>query len=784
MLVRLAALVGLCVALTCGDAQAQAPTRTLAVTVRDDTGETLPGAIVRALRVGVAAATDADGVARLAGLPADTVAVEVRSLGFQTARRTADLRVADAQITVTLAGDAQALGEVHVEVDPTRAALDRDTRSVGVLTARDLEETRGATLAESLEHLNGVTTLSTGPSIAKPVVRGLHSERVIVLNDGVRQEGQQWGGEHAPEIDPFAPARVEVVKGAAGVEYGAGAIGGVIRIEEAPLPTAPGLAGRVSGQGFSNSGQGAASVYVQDAVAAVPGLAFRVQASGRRSGDARTPDYVLRNSAFEETAGQATVGYARGPLNVEAHASHFGTTLGIYRGSHFGNLTDLQSILDRGGPNPDWNYQFSYTIDRPRQEVSHDVGSVRGSYTLPWGDRLEAQLATQHNVRREFDLHRAYNDSLALLDHPAFQLTLDTQTADLTYRLAPRGRFLGAAGVSGLNQGNVNGVAGYLIPNFRSYTGGAFAHGTWLATDRLTAEAGGRLDLRWQRAFPFNFSRRDYDRRVDSWLGPSLTAGAIYRLGAAWSVAANAGTAWRPPGINELFSYGVHHGTAQFERGNAGLVPERSLDLSATLRHESALASAEVSVYRNRISDFIYTIETPEPTVTIRGTFPTVDYVQNNVVLNGIDAQATLRPLGFLDVSAQTSILRADNLDVGEPLYRMPADRLRLGTRAHTERLGAVRSPYVQIEEQLVRRQTRIQPGAFEPAPPPPGYALTDVRVGADVVVGGQPATLSMGVQNVFDVRYRDYLSRFRYFADEPGRNVVFRVSVPFGRPQ
>ena len=784
MFVRSAALMGLCAALCCTSVQAQAPTRTLTVTVRDATGETLPGAIVRALRTGAAAATDADGRARLAGLPADTVAVEVRFVGLQTSRRTADLRADDTSITITLADEAAAIGEAVVEADAARGVLGRDTRSVGVLTARELEETRGATLAESLERINGVTTLSTGPSIAKPVVRGLHSERVIVLNDGVRQEGQQWGGEHAPEIDPFAPARVEVVKGAAGVEYGAGAIGGVIRIEEAPLPTVPGLAGRVSGQAFSNSGQGAASLYVEDAVRGVPGLAFRVQASGRRSGDARTPDYVLRNSAFAETAGQATVGYARGPLTLQAHASHFGTTLGIYRGSHFGNLTDLQSILARGGPDPDWNYQFSYGIDRPRQEVSHDVGSLRASYRLPWGDALEAQLATQHNVRREFDLHRAYNDSLALLDHPAFELTLDTQTADVTYRLAPRGRFFGAAGLSGLNQGNVNGVSGYLIPNFRSYTGGAFLHGTFLATDRLTLEAGGRLDVRWQRAFPFDFSRRDYDARVDSWVGPSATVGALYTLGRQWSVAANAGTAWRPPGINELFSYGVHHGTAQFERGNAALAPERSLDLSATLRHESALASAEVSVYRNRIADFIYTVETPEPTVTIRGTFPSVDYVQNDVVLNGIDAQATVRPLGFLDVGAQTSILRADNLDAGGPLYRMPADRLRLSARLHAARLAGLRAPYVALEQQLVRRQTRIQPGAFEPAPPPPGYALTDVRVGADVVVGGQPATLSLGVQNVFDARYRDYLSRFRYVADEPGRNVVFRVSVPFGRPQ
>ncbi|HEX8299465.1 MAG TPA: TonB-dependent receptor [Rubricoccaceae bacterium] len=785
MSVRLAFLVALCAASAYGPVSAQAvPTsgRTLDVTVRDASGEALPGAIVRAPRTGAGAATGADGVARLVALPADTLTVEVRFVGLVTDRRVVDLRTAGAAFSVTLADDSQSLGEVQVSTDGAGDPLTRDVRSVGVLTARELDETRGATLGESLERINGVTTLSTGPSISKPVVRGLHSERVVVLNDGVRQEGQQWGGEHAPEIDPFAPARVEVVRGAAGVEVGAGAIGGVIRVKERDLPTAPGVGGRLSTQAFSNSGQGAVSGYVEGASTRVPGLAARAQLSLRRSGDARTPDYVLRNSAYAEAAGQVTVGYTSGPLRLTAHASRFATTLGIYRGSHFGNAADLAAIIERGGPDPAWDYAFSYAIDRPSQEVTHDVGSLRGVLALPHGDRLEAQVATQRNVRQEFDSHRAYNDSLAALDRPSFDLTLATQTADVVYRLAPRGRFFGAAGISGMNQGNVNGASGYLIPNFRAYTGGAFVHGDWHATDRLTVESGTRLDVRWQQAFPYSRSDRAYTREVHQWTGGSGTLGALYRLSGAWSLAANAGTAWRPPGINELYANGVHHGTARYERGNAALTPERSLDLTATLRHESRWISAEVAAYRNAISDFVYLVEAPAPTVTIRGTFPTYDTVQDDVVLRGVDAQLDVRPLGWLTLGAQASVLRADNVTVGGPLYQMPADRLRLRARVHGSRLGPFRGPYAEAEGLLVRRQDRLQPGAFEPLAPPPGYALADIRLGAEIAAFGQPATLSIGVQNVFDVRYRDYLSRFRYFADEPGRNAVVRLSVPFGR--
>ena len=772
-------MAGLCavLALASTSALAQspgAPARTLTVVVRDEAGAALPGAVVRVRAVG--AATDTDGRARLAGLPADTVTVAVRLAGFAPSRSVADLRAGDAALAVTLGG--LALGEVRVEAASADERLGRRVQSVGVLDAAALAETRGATLAESLERLTGVTSITTGPSIAKPVVRGLHSERVAVLHDGVRQEGQQWGGEHAPEIDPFAPARVTLVRGAAGVEVGAGAIGGVIRVEERELPEA-GAGGRLSVQGFSNSGQGAVSGYVESALGG--GLAARGQLSLRRAGDARTPDYVLRNSAYAEGSGALAVGLARGPLSLTAQARTFRTALGIYRGSHFGNAADLAAIIARGGPDPDWNYAFSYDIGRPRQEVAHTVASLRGVLALGRGDRVEAQIATQRNVRREFDSDRAYNDSLAALGRPAFDLTLDTQTADVVFRLAPRGRVFGAAGLSGMNQGNVNGAGATLIPNFRALTGGAFAHADWLATRRLTVEAGARLDGRWQQAFPSDRFGREVRRDVRTWAGGSATLGGLYRLSDAWSLAANAGTAWRPPGVNELFADGVHHGTARYERGNAGLVPEKSLDLTATLRHESDRVSAELAVYRNAISDFIYLAEAAAPTVTVRGTFPAFDTVQDDVVLRGVDAQGEAHVLPWLDVGAQASVLRADNRDAGGPLYQMPADRLRLRARVHGERVGPLRHPYAEASGVLVRRQTRVQPGAFEALAPPPGYALAEIRVGAEIAVFGQPATLSLGIQNVFDVRYRDYLSRFRTFADEPGRNAVVRMSVPFG---
>jgi iron complex outermembrane receptor protein len=741
-------------------------------------GEPLPGAAVALPHLGRGAAADGAGRFRIAGLASDTATVVVTFVGYAPWRDVVD--VGAGPLDVRLAAAEGALGEVEVVADEADVALTRDPRAVSVLDGEALDAARGQTLGETLAELPGVTALTTGPTISKPVVRGLHSDRVVILEDGVRQEGQAWGGEHAPEIDPFGAGRIEVVKGAAGVEYGAGAIGGVVRLEGEDLPTAPGVGGRVQAQAFSNSGQGATSVVVEDAPAALPGFAWRLQGSVRRAGDARTPDVVIRNSAFREAAGHLTVGYRRGPLEFDAHLRRYDAELGIYKGSHFGNFRNLQAIIERGGPDPDWDYQFSYDIEAPKQRVTHDVASVHGHTTVGGGHHVDAQYAVQLNRRREFDAHRPFGDSLVALGaDAAFDLSLLTQSVDLKVEPAVSDRMRLAVGLQVRTQLNENGASGYLVPNFRAYDGGLFAHGSLALSRALSVDAGLRLDGRTVTAFPVVARETVRDRR-QHW-GGAAALGALWRFSEAWSLGANLGSAWRPPNVSELYSDGVHHGTAQFEIGDPDLGVERSLDASATLRHEGAWASAEVSAYVNHVFGYVYALERPEPTVTIRGTFPTFAYTQADARLAGLDADVEVRPLGWLDLGARASVLRADNLDLGGPLFGVPSDRFGGHVRATRGRLGPLADASAEVDVQHVTRQDRVQPGVFLAAPYPPGYTLVGLQLGAEVPWGAAPLRLGLSVQNLFDVRYRDALGRFRYFVDEPGRNVVLRVGLPLG---
>ena len=751
------------------------PLRTLSGIVTDaPTGEPLPGAAIRVSDAGVA--TDAEGRFRLRGLAPDTATVVITFLGYETERRVVDLRGGDVSLSVALTPVDAELGEVRVVGEN---ALRRSDRAVGVLDGEDLEAARGQTLGETLESINGVTSLTTGPTISKPVVRGLHSDRVLILQDGVEQEGQAWGGEHAPEIDPFSADRVEVIKGAAGVEYGAGAIGGVIRLDDAPLPTQPGLNGRVSLQAFTNNLQAAASAELEDAPTALPGVSWRLHGSLRRAGDARSPEFVIRNSAFAEASGHLTLGYARGPVELEGHVRRYRSTLGIYRGSHFGNARNLQAIIDRGGPDPDWNYTFAYAIDAPKQEVTHDVASIHAHVEPGGGHAFDATLSVQRNVRQEFDSHRRFGDA-PLTETPAFDLALVSQALDAKWTPPPTEHFTMSAGLNAQTQLNENGESGVLVPNFRSYDGGAYVHGAALLSKSLTLDAGLRTDVRTMTAYPYDRASRSFETVQRDYIGGAAALGAIWSVASSWSLSANVGSAWRAPNVSELFSNGVHHGTAQYEIGDRNLGVERSLDASATLRHESDRTSGEVNAYVNHIFGYVYALEQPEPTVTIRGTFPTFWSVQDDARFAGVDASASVELVPRVTLGARASLLFADNLTRGGPLYGVPSHRIGGSLRfdAPPTWPGALS---LTTTVQHVAEQTRVQPEAFLAAPYPPAYTLVGLQLSGTTEALGRPVRVSLSIDNLFDVSYRDALSRFRYFIDEPGRSASLRIGFPIG---
>ena len=739
------------------------------------TGQPLIGASVMIVEAKLGDLTRVDGSFEFSKSVEEGVyTVRVRYIGYE--EKVFALRlIGSVRMRIALAPAAVVLPEVTVTGRSDRARERGSAQAVAIMSPEELDRHRGQTLGESLRNIPGVTVLQTGPSISKPVIRGLHSQRVRVINAGIAQEGQQWGGEHAPEIDPFSADRIEVLKGASGVEYGAGAIGGVIRIEPRSLRYTPGFGGKLTINGFENNRQGAASLLVEDNYTQLPGFAWRLQGSVRRAGDANAPEYGIGNSGFLELDGTAAAGFEQGPVRIEGFYTRFQTELGIYRGSHVGNYDDLIRAITTG--RPPTAYPFTYDIIAPKQEVSHDTWSALANWKIPGAGRLHTQVGWQVNHRQEYDAHRRWFDTTEAGSRPAFDLRLVSGTIDIKFRHEPMYGFFGTIGVSGVRQTNVGNSLSFLVPNFRSQSAGVYAVESWIEGG-FHVEAGARLDAYTTRVYAYD--AKDIPDTELRYLNVSGTFGLQYEMSPSWSIGANAGSAWRPPGVSELYSNGVHHGTAQYEIGNPALTRERSISLDATAKHYGEHSRLEVSIYQSWFAGFISLLPEAQPTLTLRGLFPTFRYVQADAVLRGIEGMLEQEFLHVFSAGISFSIVRGKRSRDNDPLYQMPADRGRVWIHVHLPDAGFVEDPDVQVGVQAVAEQTRV-PSTSDYLAAPAGYLLVDAECGGAITVAGARVRINASVRNVFNVSYRDYLSRFRYFVDNPGRDIVLRLQIPFG---
>ncbi len=759
---------------------AEARAATVRGKVLDETGEPLQAVTVAFSVLEIGTFTDERGEFRLENVPQGSHTIEFRFVGYRTIR--SEILVTENRATaleVTMEPEPLIGEEVTVTGDRDLAGeLTGSSQSVLVLPPSALEERRGQTLGETLESLPGVSSLTTGPAVSKPVLRGVHSARVLVLNAGITQEGQQWGGDHAPEIDPFSPARIEVLKGAASVQYGAGAIGGVIRIEPPELPTRPGIGGRINSNLFSNNRQGAGSVMVQGALRRLAGLKWRVQGSLRRAGNARAPVHVIRNSGFDERDYSAALGLTTDWMDTEAYFSHFGTWIGIFKGAHIGNTTDLRRTIERGDPSIVGS--FTYEIDNPRQRVDHDLLSLRSLIRLGRKGNLELRYGQQYNRREEWDSQARGGGAPP---KPGFSQGLQTHSGEMIFQHRNIGNWYGKFGVSGMRQRNTRFTTGFLIPDFQAYSFGVFALESW-TKGRATVETGLRYDYRWMEIYS-NEGRRAteiVEGGIHTYSNVTGVLGLIYELAPTLAIAANVGRAWRPPGVNELYSHGVHHGTAQFEVGDKELGTEASLNTDLTLRYRGERGRGELGVFRSQYSNFISLLPADDLVLTIRGAFPKFTYVQSNAVIQGFDGYLEYDLTRYMDTYLSASLVRGRDTAEDQPLYQMPSTRLIAGLDFHLPTTGRLLEAGIGFEGRFVMQQKSF-PEGIDYADPPAGYSLFDVHLHAEFAVADQPVRMQFGVHNLFNERYRDYLSRFRYFIDNPGRNITFGLSIPFGQP-
>jgi len=777
-------LIGLLILIIGNEAAAQCTLRFSGVVTDADTRELLPSATITIRETAKTGKTDAEGRFVIEGLCPGTYNITISHVGCEPLELHLHIH-SDIFREIQLPHRHNEMAEVTV----SGAAARRNTAVYQELKGAGLEAVRGRSLGEAVQKLPGVTLLQTGNNVYKPVINGMHSNRVLILNNGIRQEGQQWGSEHAPEIDPYIANRIAVVKGAGTLRYGSDAIGGVILVEPRLLPTAPGIAGEINLAGFSNNRQVVASGIIEGNSKKTPAFSWRLQGTLKQGGNARTPDYWLANSGNREQNFSAAMGWNKKKNGVELFYSQFNNKIGLFTGAHIGNVTDLKNAIARGIPDEATRRaEFSYAIDRPYQQVQHHLLKVKAFWNTGDFGRLNWISSGQYNQRSEYDKGRA-----GLGNDPQLELDLTTLASELVWDHYNWHGLRGTIGVNGSYQYN-GYVYRFFIPNYEALNLGAFLSEK-INLGKFLVEAGARID---HRGF-FNITNNNgnvFDEKNYSSI--SGNAGVSVDITDALKATLNLSSAWRSPQINELYSDGLHHGAARLERGLPTLNPERANSILANLNWHNDHFQIEASFYHKDIQDFIYLKPVYPPQLTIRGAFPSFAYAQTDARFSGLDVLATWEYDKHLTVSGKASLLRAFDKTLDDWLIQIPADRVEGECTYTFADSRIVREPYLKATVLNVFKQTRFPKSgnievakpdgssAFESdyAPPPPAYTLCGLEAGAQILWGKQPIHLIAAAQNLFNRRYKDYMDAFRYFTYDRGRDISIRVRIPIGLNQ
>ncbi|WP_430908802.1 TonB-dependent receptor [Maribacter sp. 2-571] len=701
-------------------------------------------------------------------------------------------------LKLSLEHHLEELEEVQVTGDTQR----KQTASSIEKTVRTetMDRMAGSNLGDVLKQLSGVASLNTGANIVKPVVQGLTGSRILILNNGVRMQDMEWGDEHAPNIDINAADRLTLIKGAGALQYGGDAIGGVIMVAPERIFAKDSLYGTFLASGATNGRGGTTSLELIKSFD--NGLFFKVQGSYKRLGDLEAPDYLLSNTGVSQIGTSLQIGKNAFREGWELFYSYFDSDIAILRASHIGNVDDLITAINSRQPNV--IDPFSYTIDNPRQEVSHHL--VKGKYYRRFEGlgKLTLQYDFQSNQRFEYDLRRGDRRNI-----PAIDLKLNTHTFNADFKADANSQWESRFGIMGRYQQNIadpsTGVR-RLIPDYEKYDMGLFGTTSYTLSDALVLDAGFRYDFtridakkfyrlsRWE-AQGYN---SDFEDIIIEDLGSQLltnpvldyhnfsgTLGAGYQLGNENELRVNYAFSQRAPNPSELFSEGLHHSAARIELGDLRIKSETSHKLGISLEKSVADWGYTLVPYINQINDFIL-IEPTGAEFTIRGAFPVWSYRQTDVVMAGVDASVYRQWLPKWRSEHQFSFIKGRDETLDGPIINMPPVQIQNRLVYRNPEWQYLR---VALDSKYVFRQNEFPSyvNVFSPQSnenvvldintPPPAYHLLnlDMETRFDLFKK-KDLTVGLSILNVMNTNYRDYLNRLRFFADDLGRNWALRL--------
>ena len=728
----------------------------------------LPGATVFIPDLRQSALSNENGTFTFKNVPAHgRFLVQVSYIGYKTITRMVDFASPQA-FDFALQASVIEGREVVITGSPSSSDNRKNSTSVATVSKAELLRHPSTNLIDAISRVPGVSQVTTGPAISKPVIRGLSYNRVVTLDNGVKQQGQQWGDEHGVEIDQYSADHVEILRGPASLMYGSDALGGVINILDGPATPEGTLRGEFLTNYATNNGLTGSSLMLQGNE---NGFVYKARGSYKNAYSYQTPTGYVPNSGFNETDFNGQIGLNKKWGYAHLDASSFRTNIGFYEPAR----NEAGQLIGEDGNTYTDAQNKDRTLDYPKQDIRHAKIALNSNILLGEGS-LKATLGYQHNQRRELETEGEGN---------ALFLNSYTYSYDLKYSFKEVNGWAPVIGVSGeyVHSLNTSGEE-QLVPDFdtRAFGGFAYVKKTWGSN---TFNAGARFDYRKLTGKEYH-GASDFEALTNKFSHITGALGYTHEFDDALSFKANAGSAFRAPNIAELASNGVHEGVFRYEIGNADLKPEQSYQFDASFDYHNQYVSASLGGFANYINNYIYYSNNGELKESEGTEYPVYNFVQDDAFLRGIEASLTLHPVSFIHFENGFSYTRATNRTTKESLPFIPAAALRNELRFEPKIAGTSNS-YLSVGIDNFFKQTKID--SFEQASA--AYTLLNAAIGTTLKLSSnQDITLYVSGKNLLNKAYYDHLSRFapgRLSTEDPafgiynqGRSITFGLSLPF----
>lgn len=768
--------------------------------ITDENGHSLPGAtlILNPGKTGIV--SNIDGKFKFIDLISGEYDLTISFLGYKEHHQHFDIKE-DIELNIQLSQEVLSLIEVTVTCHHDEKRKKEEPLAIEVISENYLRQNLSGSLMKSLERLPGISTIDIGSGQSKPVIRGLGFNRIVVLENGIKHEGQQWGTDHGLEIDQYAAEKVEVIKGPASLMYGSDAIGGAIRIEQNEIPLQNSFGGNLDMTAKTNNNYLGSSLsfsgrrnwlYGNLRITVVDYADFKVPTDSIEIYSYKAALYKnrLRNTAGNELNYHATIGVIK---------NNFQNSLFIHqinsKGGFFANAHGLEprNIDSEKYDNSDRDIHFPY------QEVHH-VKALNKTLWLKESIKIEANLGFQRNFRQEWSQYVSHGympsvfpDSLIFPSELEREFQKDYYSGNIKVDFSLNNSISLTTGINSDYQDNRIDGRGFIIPAFYQYTYGGFILAKYSNSDMSAILIGGRYDYGKIKTnsyfdwFPstvvngtdttyFFLQRADDINRTFSSFSGSI--GYIFTP-ANWTFKANIGKSFRMPIAKELSANGVNYHHFSYEVGNADLLPEVSWQIDIGAEFNSTNIAAGISPFVNYFSNYIYLNPDYKHDRLYGNGNQVFNYTQSSVIRYGGELHAhykIIEPVRMGIIGEYVFSKQLSGKKKGYTLPFSPPPSAILNAKFQKKRIGYFKDAYISVDYRITGVQNNIVPPELKTA----GSQLINLSIGSALRVSRQYFNVSIQVKNLLNSKYFNHTSYYRLInVPEPDRNLIVNISIP-----